>query len=64
MLLCQPQQLFESRDLVSANSATTYDVSAAGQRFLTVAPVVGADAAPTTIRIVQNWYEEFRDRGQ
>ncbi len=62
--LGQPQRLFEAPGLVFAAGGTNggYDVSAAGQRFLTIAPVEAADAAPTTIRIVQNWYEEFRDR--
>ena len=40
-----------------------YDVSADGQRFLTIAPVEkGEEEAPPKIRIVQNWYEEFRNR--
>ena len=57
----QPQPLFEAPGL-----ARGYDVSADGQRFLTIAPVEadGEEAAPPAIRIVQNWYEEFRDREQ
>ena len=37
-----------------------------GQRFISVAPVEDNDeeAAPPTIRIVENWYEEFRDRDE
>ncbi len=62
--LGQPQQLFESEELISGAVAPTYDVSADGQRFLTVAPVESADTAPLRIRIVENWYEEFRDREQ
>ena len=65
--LGQPQQLFESPDLRSNNGSPTYDVSADGQRFVTLAPVQDdeeAEAAPPSIRIVQNWYEEFRDRQQ
>ena len=61
--LGQPQVQFESRDLGSGLGAA-YDVSADGQRFLTIVPVEGADAAPPKIRIVQNWYEEFRERGK
>ena len=66
LTLGQPQQLFEAPGLVLAVGGTNggYDVSADGERFLTVAPVEGAEAAPPTIRIVQNWYEEFRDRNQ
>jgi hypothetical protein len=53
----------ESTDLAGAGAGGSgYDVSAAGQRFLTVAPVEGANSAPPKIRIVQNWHEEFRDR--
>ena len=37
-----------------------YDVSADGQRFLVAEPA--EDAPEPMVRIVQNWYEEFRDR--
>ncbi len=60
----QPQQLFESSGLLSGLGAANYDVSADDQWFLTIAPVEGADTAPLKIRVVQNWYEEFRDREQ
>ncbi len=62
--LGRPQQLFESPELAIGASATSYDVSADGQRFIMVAPVEDddEDAAPPKIRVVQNWYEEFRDR--
>ncbi len=39
-----------------------YDVSADGQRFLFSYPP--EDTPELTIRVVQNWYEEFRDREQ
>ena len=55
----QPQALFEDSGFTLG-----YDVSADGQRFLAVAPVESADALPPEIRVVQNWYEEFRDREQ
>lgn len=60
----QPQQLFESPDLIQLGGAPIYDVSADGQRFLTIAPVQDNDGEPEPpkIRVVQNWYEEFRDR--
>ena len=38
-----------------------YDVSADGQRFLLAAPVEKEGAEPS-IRVVQNWFEEFRAR--
>ncbi len=64
--LGQPQALFESLDLVRVNGS--YGVSADGQRIMTVALVAtaqdGEEPAPPSIRIVQNWYEEFRDRQQ
>ena len=41
----------------SAYSA--FDVSADGQRFVTLEPL--PDREPK-IRLIQNWYEEFRDR--
>ncbi len=61
LTLGQPQQLFESADLnFRGNGWPQYDVSTDGQRFLTSTPVE-SDAAPT-IHIVENWYEEFRNR--
>ena len=42
-----------------------YDVSADGQQFVLIAPAAeGAEAPEPLIRIVQNWYEEFRGREQ
>ena len=65
--LGQPQRLFEAPGLAlepySANGG--YAVSTDGQRFLTVAPLEDGDeveATPPKIRIVENWYEEFRER--
>jgi Tol biopolymer transport system component len=55
--LGQPQRLFEAplaSALRAAGANGGYDVSADGERFLTVAPVEGAEAAPPTIRIVEN----------
>ena len=65
--LGQPQPLFESADLITNGGATTYDVAADGERFVTISPVEDGEEeeeAPPSIRIVQNWYEEFRDREQ
>ncbi len=68
--LGQPQRLFESTDLISAGlgeyGSAEFDVSADGKRFVIVSPIEVADeeAARPNVRIVQNWYEEFRDREQ
>ncbi len=59
LTLGQPQALFESTDL---SGLAGYDVSRDGQRFLTISPVEDSISAPPKVRIVQNWYEEFRDR--
>jgi serine/threonine protein kinase len=58
----QPQALFESPDLLYTPSAPNYEVSPDGHRFLTVTAVEDEGAAAPTIRVVQNWYEEFRGR--
>ena len=56
--LGQPQRLFQTQDLnFRGYPWAQYDVSADGQRFLTSTPV--AEEAPS-VRIVENWYEEFR----
>ena len=61
--LGQPQLLFEDPSLFAGGPGAKYDVSADGQRFVTVAPVEGEGETVTpSVRIVQNWYEEFRDR--
>ena len=59
----QPRQLFESNDLIWSGVAPPYDVSADGQRFVTVMPVEG-ETTPPTIRVVENWYEEFREQDE
>ena len=61
----QPQPLFEAPGLAPVQiDLGGYDVSADGQRFLTIAPIEGNETEPPKIRLVQNWYEEFRDREQ
>jgi Tol biopolymer transport system component len=60
----RPQQLFESVDLRFGGNSPTYDVSADGQRFLTIKPFFGDETESPKIRVVQNWYEEFREREQ
>ena len=55
-------RLFEHSSL-TRSFYPQYDVSADGQRFLLAAPVE-ADGVDPSIRVVQNWFEEFRERGQ
>jgi Tol biopolymer transport system component len=63
--LGQPRQLFQADNLFPAIAAPMYDVSPDGQRFITIATVAqGVEEAPPKIRVVQNWYEEFRNREQ
>jgi Tol biopolymer transport system component len=62
-----PQRLFESEDLLARIiNGVSYDVFPDGQRFVMIEPVVDSDEEATepSIRIVENWYEEFRDREQ
>ncbi len=60
--LGQPSRLFESADLASPYATATYAVSADGEKFLTINPLDEAPTESPKIRIVENWYEEFRDR--
>lgn len=56
----RPQRLFESPDLKAAG----YAPSADGKRFVTVSPAQWAaatGATTSTLRVVENWAEEFRD---
>jgi len=66
LTLGRPRRLFDSEDLRSFSRHAQYDVSPDGERFLTVAPAFDGDQKEPTdsIRIVENWYEEFRDRQQ
>jgi hypothetical protein len=56
----RPQRLFESNNLQLGGVGHRYDVFPDGKRFLMINR--DTDAAQGTVRIVQNWYEEFRDR--
>jgi hypothetical protein len=63
--LGQPQVLFEDRRFTNGGRGPIYDVSADGKRFVTIAPVANGNETETpSVRIVQNWHEEFRDRDQ
>ncbi|MCP5110052.1 MAG: hypothetical protein GY953_04380 [bacterium] len=53
-------RLFESRGFGDAGSHY-YDVSADGQRILVPEPI-HAEGREPVIQVVENWYEEFRER--
>jgi len=55
--------LFSNPRLSDRVGAVTYDVSTDG-RFVMADSVEGAEATPPSIHVVENWYEEFRDRDQ
>ena len=60
-------RLFEHPGLRPGFNYAPYDVSADGQRFILAEPVeegADADAAVPSIRVVLNWFEEFRDHNQ
>ncbi len=69
----KPQSLFSSEQLGFWSGIPTYDVTSDGQRFVVperaqaaVAGTDGQDGDPPrpSIRVVQNWYQEFRRRKQ
>ena len=53
------RKLFSTPELALTTGPQRYDVSADGKRFVTLETV---EPASNELRIVQNWYEEFRDR--
>ncbi len=55
------RRLFDDRD-AALGRGHHYEVSADGQRFVMVETLV--KPPPPLIRVVQNWYEEFRGREQ
>ena len=59
-----PKLLFRDQWLRSPFPKQKYDVAADGQRFVLTEAVEGASDKPPAIRVVMNWYEEFRDREQ
>ncbi len=54
-------RLFEHAGWLPSGNYAPYDISADGQRFILAGPA-GADAPEPSIRVVMNWFEEFRDR--
>ena len=58
-------RLFEHPGLRATGNYAPYDISADGQRFILAEPVgERADVPEPSIRVVQNWFEEFREREQ
>ena len=58
-------RLFEHPGLLPGGNYAPYDVSADGQRFILAEPVdLSADTSELSIRVVQNWFAEFRNRQQ
>ncbi len=55
-----PQALFESEDLRSNTRHPEYDVSPDGEQFLTIEPDEDQEGGGSVIRVVENWYEPFR----
>jgi Tol biopolymer transport system component len=57
-----PRKLFEGPYLPSPLTNPNYDVSPDGQRFLMLKPSESAEAAPTQINVVLNWFEELKQK--
>jgi eukaryotic-like serine/threonine-protein kinase len=58
----KPRMLFEGRYEPTVVTAANYDVSSDGQRFLMLKPSESAEAAPTQINVVLNWFEELKQK--
>ena len=58
----KPRVLFEGPYSPTPLTTSNYDVSPDGQRFLMLKPSEQAQAAPTQINVVLNWFEELKRR--
>ena len=58
----KPRMLFEGQYQPTPGTAPNYDVSSDGQRFLMLKPSEQAQAAPTQINVVLNWFEELKQK--
>jgi serine/threonine protein kinase/Tol biopolymer transport system component len=58
----KPKVLFEGPYLPTPATFSNYDVSPDGQRFLMLKPSESAEAAPTQINVVLNWFEELKHK--
>ena len=57
-----PRMLFQGRYERAPFPIANYDVSPDGQRLLMVKPSEQAQAAPTQINVVLNWFEELKQK--
>ena len=58
-----PVRLFQDNRLIQTSNNPRYDVTADGQRIIMFERVEEeGERPPASIHIVENWYEEFRDR--
>jgi len=60
--LGNPHVLFERPYILANVPISNYDVSPDGRRFLMVKPTEQAQAPPTQINVVLNWFEELKRR--
>jgi serine/threonine-protein kinase len=58
----KPGILFEGHYQPTLGTTANYDVFPDGQRFLMLKPSESAEAAPTQINVVLNWFEELKRR--
>jgi hypothetical protein len=58
----KPRLLFEDPYLMSQGAGANYDATADGQRFLMLKPVEFLSSSPTQINLVQNWFEELKQK--
>jgi serine/threonine protein kinase/Tol biopolymer transport system component len=58
----KPRMLFERQYVRTPGTNSNYDVFPDGQRFLMLKAVEQAQAAPTQINVVLNWFEELKRR--
>ncbi len=58
----KPHMLFEGPYMPTPITSPNYDVSPDGQRFLMLKAVEQAEAAPTQINVVLNWFEELKQK--
>ncbi len=62
-LISKSTRLFEHPGLRPGINNAPYDVSADGERFLLVEPITDTgEVSKPAIRVVQNWFEQFRER--
>src|SRR5579863_2520928 len=58
----KPRMLFEGPYQPTPVTTPNFDVSPDGQRFLMLKPSGSAEAAPTQINVVLNWFEELKQK--